>query len=150
MTIQPTGNATITQASMPTGNAGRHIGKLKARTVTETTTEKPATPDKVAIATDDTETPDRGKKTGRAHGVLRLLAAGHFKPKPEERLRANFADLLPPPGPGATPGIEADPGEPTGAKGVDLTSPPQPLPPGEPQPLSGEFGPSLNLVDLIA
>ena len=149
MTIQPTGSAMITQASMPSENTGRHIGKLKARTVTETTVEKAVTPDKLTIATGSSETPDRGKKTGRAHGVLRLLAAGHFKPKPEQRLRANFADLLPPPGPGTTPGTEAGPGEPTGAKSVDLTSPPQPLPPGEPQALRGEFGLSLNLVDLI-
>jgi hypothetical protein len=150
VTIQPTGSAIITQASTPTENTGRHIGKLKARTVTETTVEKVATPDKLTTATDSLGMPDCGKKTGRAHGVLRLLAAGHFKPKPEQRLRVNFADLLPSAGPGTTPGTEADPGEPNGAKNVDLTSPPQPLPPGEPQALSGEVGLSLNLVNLIA
>jgi hypothetical protein len=47
------------------------------------------------------------QKSERAHGVLRLLAAGHFKAVPEQRLRANFADLLgtpdeaPPPEAGA-------------------------------------------------
>jgi len=37
------------------------------------------------------------KTYNRAHGVLRLLEAGHFNSTAEARLRANFADLLPTP-----------------------------------------------------
>ena len=44
----------------------------------------------------------------RAHGVLRLLLAGHFKAVPEQRLRANFADLLPQPADDSNPGIQPD------------------------------------------
>jgi hypothetical protein len=83
--------------------------------------------------------PGNGPKAGRAHGVLRLLAAGHFHPVAEQRLRANFADLLPEaaadsnPGSGSgnaepvddaddtptgsveTPDIDAEPASPDGA-----------------------------------
>jgi hypothetical protein len=44
----------------------------------------------------------------RAHGVLRLLMAGHFKAVPEQHLRANFADLLPQPPDGSDTQTQPD------------------------------------------
>jgi hypothetical protein len=64
--------------------------------------------------------PGKGPKSGRAHGVLRLLAAGHFKPVPEQRLRANFADLLSEANSDSDTESEANPEGP--ADGVDTTA----------------------------
>jgi hypothetical protein len=61
---------------------------------------------------------------------LRLLLAGHFKAVPEQRLRENFADLLPQPADESNPGIppnDEDPIDvnstevnPTDAKSTDV------------------------------
>ena len=52
--------------------------------------------------------PNQKPKFERAHGVLRLLAAGHFNAVAEQRLRANFADLLPAPDADSKPRSDPD------------------------------------------
>jgi hypothetical protein len=70
--------------------SARQVGKADLKTPQE----KPAPPDDQDLGTPTIDKPGNGPKSGRAHGVLRLLEAGHFHPVADQRLRANFADLL--------------------------------------------------------
>lgn len=74
-----------------------------APTTTPDLADKP-TADTPKTELSDADTPaseprDKHAKFERAHGVLRLLSAGHFQSVAAQRLAANFADLLPGAGP---------------------------------------------------
>jgi hypothetical protein len=152
--IQAACSARLAQAALPAKCTGQPSESPTPQTPTETGSGQAATIDTVATVTSDTETPGGGKKTGRAHGVLRLLEAGHFKPKPEYRHRLHLADLLHYPEPEENPAIDDGVSEPTivdeADDGVNVAPPPEPPPTGELEPLDAAIGVPLSLVDFFA
>lgn len=135
MDVQPTaGSLQVSTLARQLQSAGQ-LGKVELKTPQK----KAAPAEDQGVDTPTTDKPGKGPKSGRAHGVLRLLAAGHFHPVAEQRLRVNFADLLPdsagnsnpgggsdnlepvdvgdsaPTGSAGTPDIDAEPASPDGA-----------------------------------
>jgi hypothetical protein len=84
----------------------------------------------------------------RAHGVLRLLMAGHFKAVPEQHLRANFADLLPPPPDDSDTQTQPDDSISSEVEASPATV--DAIMATEARPLSGDVGISLEAVNLFA
>lgn len=155
MTIHAACNASIAQTALPEKCTKSPTGKPTLETLAETKTEQTAVVDNVTTTvTEDTGATDGGKKTGRAHGVLRLLEAGHFKAQPEYRLRLHFGDLLRAwaPEPEEEPAVEDGVGEPAVVDGVgdEVVPPTQPPTTGDLEPLDGTIGVSLSLLDLFA
>ncbi len=90
MNVQAAANLPLNLSTVHTPRAARSQVRADVQSVPD------EAPPAVERENDGASTDKAGKhqKSERAHGVLRLLAAGHFKAVPEQRLRANFADLL--------------------------------------------------------
>ncbi len=125
MTVHAISSTQITRSSPTLARANLKPAKASPMEATRTGTRETA-----ELAPVSAESMRTGK-SGRAHGVLRLLAEGHFKAVPEARLRANFADLLPAAGNATTP--DAQPSEPR-AEELPADTPPV------------EAGPSITLL----
>ena len=122
---------------------------VRGRNVIARTVEKQALPTRNVEAEPlVSDTPDKPQKYERAHGVLRLLAAGHFKPVPEQRLRANFADLLRDPDPDSSPGVDQN--EVVPRDGADITFTTDAISPAEHERPGDEVGEPTTQVSWIA
>ena len=106
MNVQATASsATVLESTRPRQWVGR------GKNVSAETTGPSAPPaDDRAAERPTSDKPNQKPKFERAHGVLRLLAAGHFNAVAEQRLRPNYTDLRPGPEPYARP--RSEPGRP--------------------------------------
>lgn len=118
MNVQATASsATVLESTRPR----QWVGCGKNVSAETTGPSAPPTDDRAAERP-TSDKPNQKPKFERAHGVLRLLAAGHFNAVAEQRLRANFADLLPAPDAESKP--RSDPGGPGPTDNADAAPPP--------------------------